>query len=183
METKKRVVRFGTIFLLNLGVKMAIDGPLSTELMINLGYLISLMLSILIYVIIGIVSVKIYDRHGDNSLGLEFIKESLSKEEEVQITNPLIKFIVNIRKKSGNFILGILLSAKNPGLFVVLYRKVPCLYDGFPEVKIKWCFFRNIILVETYWNTIVYFGVSEWEILEKVLYFFVVTKIITAPLF
>lgn len=170
METKKKVVRFGTIFLLNLGVKMAIDGPLNTELMINLGYLISLILSILIYVIIGIVSVKIYDKYGNNSLGLEFIKESLSKEEEVQITNPLIRFIVNIRKKSSNFILGILLSAKNPGLFVVLYRKVPCLYNGFPGIKIKWCFFRNIILVETYWNTMLYYGVSQWGVIKCLLY-------------
>lgn len=164
MENAK-IIRFGSIFLLNLAVKEIVDLILTPILIIEYGYIISLLSTIIIYLIIGLASVKMYDHCKIDFLLIEDLKESISVNEKIPASNKLIRFILRWMNKS-KFILGLLLSFKNPGLLVIYYRDGYALYNGFSGKNIRWSFVRNILLIQTYYHLFLYAGVFLWEYLQ-----------------
>lgn len=167
MENVK-IVRFGSIFLLNLAVKEIIDIGLTPFLIIKFGYVTSLVSTILIYFVIGIISVTLYDKYRKDFLLIETLKRAISLNEEIPDANKLIHFILKWMNKS-KFILGLLLSFKNPGLLVVYYRDGCELYNGFSGRNIKWSFSRNILLIQFYYHVFLYTGFSLWRYLGEIL--------------
>lgn len=167
MENAK-IARFGSIFLLNLAVKEIIDILLTPFLIIEYGYITSLISTIIIYIIIGVLSVILYDRYKKDVLLIETLKKAMSLNEKVPDSNKLIHFVLRWMNK-GKFVLGILSSFKNPGLLVLLYRDGYNLYNGFTGKNIWWSFLRNIFLIQIYYHIFLYTGFSLWEYLHKIL--------------
>ncbi len=167
MENVK-IVRFGSIFLLNLAVKEIIDIGLTPFLIIKFGYITSLVTTILIYLVIGVMSVTLYDKYKKDFLFIETLKKAMSLNEEIPDANKLIHFILKWINK-GRFILGLLLSFKNPGLPVICYRNGYGLYNGFSGKNIKWSFLRNILLIQIYYHIFLYTGFSLWRYLGEIL--------------
>jgi len=168
MKRRNKVVRFGSIFLLNLTVKEIIDIGLTPFLIIKYGYTISLILTIIIYLLIGVLSVVLYDQYKKDFLLIEALKRKLANNEEISASNKLICFIIRWIHK-GKFVLGILSSFKNPGLLVLLYRDGFDLYNGFTGKNIWWSFLRNIFLIQIYYHLFLYTGFSLWEYLHELL--------------
>lgn len=134
--------------------------------MVEFGYFLSLLCTTTIYTFIGILSVKVYDYYGIDCLWLEQLKKSQCEGDIFDSSNPLIRFIEKWIKKNKKF-LGLLLSFKNPGLMVIYYRDGFYQYNGFTGKNIKLIFLVNIVLINLYWNSIIYTGFSLWEFLTK----------------
>ena len=167
MEKKIRIARLGSIFLLNIAIKEVIDLVLNTILMIRFGYIVSLFTTTLIYVLFGIISVKIYDYYKKDCLMIEDLKESQHNGNLIQKENRLIRLIEKLARKNKT-LLSLILSFKNPGLTVIYYRDGFHLYNGFTGKNIKTIFLVNSIIINIYWNTILYTGFSMWETIKTV---------------
>gem|GEM_PF-4695846 len=170
MEKKMKIIRFSSIFFVNLGVKEVIDAILTPWMMVELGYLITLTIMIMIYILIGIISIQIYDRFGTDCLWIEEYKHSQSKGVTITPENRLIRFIEKWAKKSEK-LLGLLLSFKNPGLYVIFFRNGSYLFNGFTGKNIKIIFLVNIIIINIYWSIIIFTGIPLfvfiWDIIKK----------------
>lgn len=134
--------------------------------MTNFGYKISLITTTLIYIVIGIVSVRLYDHYKGGPLS--FIESwKLNKEDEAQTTrlNYIISFF-------GKVILSIVLSFKNTGLFVLVFRKGSYLFNGFAGKYIKLIFLINSFLINVIWNIVIYYlspiFIMIWEIIKVI---------------
>ena len=166
MGRKIKIARFGSIFLLNLIVKEIIDIILTPILIIELGFVVSFTTTVLIYIIIGIISVKIYDNSKVDCLWIEEFKESQYNGNLFSKKNRLTNFIEKWTRKNRK-ILGLLLSFKNPGLMVVYQRDGFHQYNGFTGKNIKLIFLVNIFLTNVYWYTFLFTGFSIWEFLKN----------------
>lgn len=168
MEKKIRIARFGSIFSLNLVIKGIIDLILDPVLVIELGYFISLIISTLIYIIVGIISVKIYDHYRTDCLWIEALKETQYNNEQIPVPNHLIRFILKWSKKDG-IVLRFLLSLKNTGLMVIYYRDGFKLYNGFTGKNLKLLFLINSFIINLYWYLVLYTGFSLWKFIGTIL--------------
>ena len=150
----------------------------------SFGPIISTIITIPIYIIFGIIFVKIYDFYRIDFEIEEYKKARFNNEEFVpknRITKLLVKFsgkgkkIANFLKKfikSKNRIKKItnflnklilmILSALsfNPGLMVIHFRPGYNLYNGFAGKSIKIYFLVSIIITNIYWNLAWYTGFS-----------------------
>ncbi len=158
MEKKLKIARFGSIFLLNFAVKEVIDFGLTPIIMVESGFTISLIITNIIYIIIGIVSVLIYDNYGIDVLWLEEWKYSQENKIQTTKSNKLIAFL-NKGAQKRNWILCLALTFKNPGLFVIYFRTGSYLYNGFKGKNVKLFFLLNNFIMNMYWNTTVFFGI------------------------
>lgn len=167
MKMKIKLARFGSIFILNLIVKEIIDLILTPILIIELGFVVSFLTTVLIYIIIGIVSVNIYDSSKTDCLWIEGLKESQHNGSLFSKKNRLTKFIEKWMKKNRK-LLGLLLSFKNPGLMVVWERDGFSQYNGFTGKNIKLRFLINTIVINIYWYILLFTGFSIWEFLKSI---------------
>lgn len=168
MVKKFKIARLGSIFLLNIAVKELIDWLLNPILMINLGYVKSLIITTLLYIIIGIISVKLYDKKGEDLFGAEKYK----RDKKVSCNSTLINSTLNFLKI---FILGFILSLKNTGLVVIVFRKGSFLFNGFQGNPIKLIFLIYALFINIIWNIVIYFCspffVMVWEIIKEIFSF------------
>lgn len=155
-----QLAHLGSIFILNFGLKILIDFVLNPILILEVGFLFSLSITVLIYTLFGIISIKMYDYYKIDFLMIEAFKKSQSECEQTE--NPLLRFIRR-RAKKNKKTLGLLLSSQNSGLFVLYFREGFHQYNGFQGENIKKLFFLNLFIIELYWNTILYTGFSLWK--------------------
>lgn len=130
--------------------------------MFEVGYWISVSIITFIYIIIGIASVNLYDRHRDDCLMIEYLKEFQFKNDQVIEKSRIVSFITKWSKRS-RFLLDLLLSLKNTGLMVIYRRDGFRLYNGFTGKGIKLSFLINSLLVSVLWNSAIYTGFSIWK--------------------
>ena len=163
MERKEGTL-FGFIFLFNSIVKGIIDYLLIPMFIGEMGYLSSVLVTTIIYILIGILSVKIYDYCKKDYLLIEALKDA-EKNNQTSELNFIIKLILKWSKKRKNKnILGLILASQNPGLVVIYYREGSFLYNGFAGKNMKIFFFINLLIVNVYWNTAIYTGVSIFNL-------------------
>lgn len=157
--------RFLILFSINLGIKTLIDFKLTPFLMKDYDYLKCFLYTNIIYLMIGIISLLIYDYYKIDICGLESLKKAQENKEAIEDESWLIKFILQ-RDKKNKFFLGLLLSFKNPSLPVIYFREGFNLFNGFTKIKIGISFVLYIIIINIYWNTMVYLGISLWDIIK-----------------
>lgn len=165
----KKVRIFWLVFFINLGIKSAIDFWL-TPILIKNDYLFSLFITTVIYILMGIMSVKLYDKYGKGKdpLWVEDLKKFQSEGGHLKYKNKLIIFILKNDKKN-EFVLNILLTFKNSGLGVIYKRPGFNLYNGFTGKNTKIFFIFNILVMTLYWNSMVYLGIHIWSSLWNLL--------------
>lgn len=158
---KEKIARFSSIVLINLGVKGLLDFVLSPILVIEFGFLNCFYLLMFIYILVGVVSLCIYDYGKEDLLFIESLKKAQKEHQEVLGYNKLIQFIIKKSKKSRNrpFLI-FLLSLKNPGLSVIYMREGSFLYNGFTNWIVFYFFLVNIFVINLYFITILYTGFS-----------------------
>lgn len=166
MGRKIKIARFGSIFLLNIIVKEIIDLILTPILIIELGFVISFITTIFIYLVIGVISVKIYDNSKIDCLWIEEFKESQHTGNLFFKENRLINLIERWTKKN-KILLSLILSFKNTGLMIIYFRDGFHLYNGFTGKNIKLMFLINTIIINVYWYIILFTGFSLWEFLKN----------------
>ena len=158
MGTKK-ITLFSSIFLFNSILKGIIDMVLIPVLISEIGYLISLLTTTLIYLLVGVISVKIYDFYKVDFLFIETLKKAQYDKNQVIINSPIVNLILKWTKKNKlilKLILGLLLASQNIGLVVLYLRDGYYSYDGFVGKNIKLFFFLYSLAMSLYWNTFVF---------------------------
>ncbi len=179
MEKMKKNIRFGSIFFINLGIKGIIGLIVNPILMIKFDYAISLSITFLIYILIGIFSVKIYDKYRKDCLWIEALKEALHKDQGFPQKNKIIKRILRWTKRN-NTILSLSLSWMNTGLVVIFRRPGFYLYNGFTGRSIKLVFLVNSLIINIYWNTVIFVLVPIfillWDILKEITCWYFLTN-------
>lgn len=164
MQKRSRILLFWSIFLLNFCVKGFLDVILNPILIVNFGYWISLLITTSIYLYIGIKSVNIYDFYKVDCLFIETLKKIQFNNKRFESKNVLIKFILK-RSETNKFLLGLLLSFKNPGLVVIYFRDGFNLYNGFSGKNIKLFFALYLLITNIYWNLTVLLGIGLFKFL------------------
>lgn len=152
MEGKRiKIIKLWSIFL----SKGIVDWALVPFLITELGYIISIIVTILIYIFIGLLFVKKYDSYKIDFLKIEHLKKvQLNKGA----TNYLLIFV--------RWLKGLIFCSHNTGIPVLYHRHGKYLYDGFSEDKnIIKIFILDILLIGIYWNTVIYTGISVLELL------------------
>lgn len=161
MEKRIEIDRIGPIFLLNIAIKGVVDWILNPILMIEFHYTVSLITTTLIYVIIGIISVKLYDNKQEDLFGIEIYKQN-----KKPINRSILGYTANFFKI---FILGLVLSLKNTGLVVIVFRDGHYLYNGFTGNFIKIIFLVYALIINASWNILMYFLSPFWIEVGKIL--------------
>ena len=154
-ETKK-ITHLGVILLSNFIFKTIFEWGLVPLLMVELGFLKTLIITILFFLLFGFISIKIYDFYRKDYLLIEALKESQKNNTNIKRSS-LINMILKWATKN-KFWLGLFLSSQNPGLFVLYYRQGFYLYDGIKDKKLKIFFIRNILILSLYLNIFLYLG-------------------------
>lgn len=164
---KGRVAIFSSVFLINLGIKGLVDFVFAPFLVIRFDYATCFYALMSIYVLVGIISIFMYDRGKKDILFIESLKEATQKHEKLLEYNKLIHFI--IKKSKGDKkkpLLILLLSFKNPGLAVVYMRDGFHLYNGFTNWNIFYFFLVNIFIMNLYFTIVLYTGFSFWKLIK-----------------
>lgn len=165
---KEKIARFSSLFLINLGIKGLIDFIVAPFLVVQFDYATCFYLLMSIYVLVGIVSISIYDKGKKDILFIESLKEAMQKHEELLEYNKLTRFI--IKKSKGERkrpLLILLLSFKNPGLAVLYMREGSRTYNGFTSWVIFYFFLVNIFIMNIYFMIVLYTGFSFWGLLKS----------------
>lgn len=156
MIEKPRIVRNSSVILLNICVKTFIDFALNPILIAEFQYITSVTITTIIYLIIGIASVKIYDIHRVDYVWIESLKRAQFHYALGKIKNGNIisKFILK-RGWFNRLLIGLIFALKNPGLAVIYLRKGSYKYNGFTEKNIKIHFVLYLLFTNILWNKIV----------------------------
>lgn len=121
------------------------------------GFIISLTTTTLIILLVGIISIKIYDFYKIDCLMIEALKKSQYDNDQIVDKGVVVKLILKWANKNKT-VLGLLLASQNLGLVVIYFRDSFYLYNGFSGKNIKLFFFIYSIIISIYWNTVVYTG-------------------------
>ena len=167
MGKETRIIQSGSILLVNLCIMGLIDGFLIPVLMLEVGYILSVFITTFIFIIIGIISVRLYDLHKTDFLLIESLKESQYNNDQFIEKNRVVKSITKWSKRS-RLLLGLLLSIKNTGLTVLYHRDGFHKYNGFSGKKIKLFFLLNSFIISIFWNTVAYTGFSLWKLIKGI---------------
>lgn len=154
MGGTKKITHLGVILISNFILKAVFEWGLVPLLMIELGFLKTLLITILFLFLFGFLSIKIYDFYKKDYLLIEALKESQKNKTNIKRSS-LINMILKWTTKN-KFWLGLFLSSQNPGLFVLYYREGLYLYDGIKDKKLKIFFIRNILILSLYLNIFLY---------------------------
>jgi hypothetical protein len=166
---KEKIARFSSIFLINLGIKGLIDLIIAPFLVIQFDYPTCFCLLMIIYILVGIISIYIYDSGKKDILFVESLKEAMNKHEKFLEYNRLVRLIVKKSKgKKKRPLLILLLSFKNPGLAVIFMRKGTFLYNGFTSWVVFYFFLVNIFIMNLYFMIVLYTGFSVWKLLGSI---------------
>lgn len=165
---KEKIARFSSIFLINLGIKALIDFIVAPFLVVQFDYATCFYLLMSIYVLVGIISIYIYDKDRKDILFIESLKEAMQKHEKLLEYNKLARFIIKKSKgeKKRPFLI-LLLSFKNPGLAVLYMRDGFKQYNGFTSWIIFYFFLVNIFIMNIYFMIVLYTGFSFWRLLKS----------------
>ena len=154
MGLRKNIAQFGTIFLINLAVKEFIDLVINPILMFYTKYFISTIITIIIYIIFGIISVKIYDYYKERFSVIEINKKTSDIIQNENV-NSLITLIKKYLRYIKTFFFELFLSMQNPGLFVLYRRDESGIRTGFQGKNVKLMFVIYIIIINIAWNAII----------------------------
>jgi len=156
---KIQISHIGIIFLLNLLLKgVLIEGILIRSIILNCGYITSLVVTIIIFSLYGILSIKYYDFIGGDVLRInEKGKFIINNDEKFSINN----LWIIIQK----WFSGLLLCTQNTGLHIVFHRDKEKSYKFSRGIKI--IFLLDIILVSIYINTFIYLGINIYDHIFK----------------
>jgi hypothetical protein len=163
MGKKTRMIQFGSIFFIIWGIKEFTDLIVNTFFMIKFGYIISLVLSILIYLLLGVFVIKINNSYGTFIEWFEYLKNLKDNNAEIKKIK-IIRFIMRVIG-SNKFLLAVLLYLKNPGLLIIYFRNS----NGSLKKYIKLFVILYLISANVVWNIIVYYGVS----VSKIVWIFI----------
>ena len=163
----RKVLRFSSIFLINLIIKEFIDALLTPIIMFEFGLIKCFIFTMIVYSIKGFITVRLYDYYRTDCIMMEGLKEAQHNNNQINEYNKLVKFIIK-KSKNNRKKLILLLAFKNPGLPVLYMRDGFYLYDGFTNTRIIYYFFLNIFIMNIYWNTIVFTGFSLWETFKNI---------------
>ena len=153
-----------SIIALNFGLNTVIEVEIIPRLILKYGYLNSFLVTMVIFFIIGVVSVTLYDIHKKDIFKIEALKENPSLFYNNSGSNKLIKFILKWEQKSRLLFI-IILSFKNPGLFVLYFRKGVFLFNGFSDRKIGIYFLGIIILISSILIGLEVGVISIWKLI------------------
>lgn len=156
MKEWKKVASLGSFFVVNIIIKELLDWLLNPVLMIELGYWLSTLITTVIYLILGFMTVRLYDSKKIDSFGFEFTKNT--REEWNNIKN-LGQLVMEL------FRTGFLFYLKNAGLFVIYFRKGSYLYNGFTDKNMKRFFIMYLIFINILWNMLVLIGISVFKLI------------------
>jgi len=168
--TDKELRRFWIIFFINMGIKALIDIVLTPYLMMEVGYKSSLLYTTFTYLFIGTISLWIYDYYKIDVFWLESLKKDQFDNAKIKNKNSLIKFILK-QNEATKLLLELVLFFKNPAFWVIYFREGEYLYNGFAGKNIKLHFTYYLLIMNIYWNTMVYLGLSLWKIIWKLIVF------------
>ena len=153
-----------SIIALNFGLNTAIEIKLIPYLILKYGYINSFLLIIGIFFTIGVVSVILYDLYKEDIFKIEALKENPSHFYNNSGSNKLIKFILKWEQKSRLLFI-IILSFKNPGFFILYFRKGFFLFNGFSDIRIGLYFLGIIFLISSILIGIEAVGISIWRLI------------------
>ena len=153
-----------SIIALNFGLNTGIEIKLIPYLILKYGYTNSFLLTIGIFFTIGVVSVILYDLCKKDLFKIEALKENPSLFYNNSGSNKLIKFILKWEQKSRLLFI-IILSFKNPGLFILYFRKGFFLFNGFSDTRIGLYFLGIIFLISSILIGIEAVGISIWRLI------------------
>ena len=157
MKARKSVTLIGYIFMFNLILKSVIDMILTPILMSEFGFLKSLSITTLIYLIIGIISIRIYDFYKIDFFMIEALKKSQCENSQFCDKSIIVDIILKWAQKN-KIILGLLLASQNLGLVVIYFRDGFYDYNGFCGKNIKLIFFIYLLIINIYWNIGIFIG-------------------------
>ncbi len=154
---KMHISHIGIIFLLNLLIKgFLIEVTLISFLIKHLGILPSTGITVIVFLLYGILSIKYYDGISGDVLRINEKGNFQTNNDEKFSINKLWGLI----KK---WFSGLLLCTQNTGLHVIFHRnKERSLTKGMITI-----FLIDIILVSIYINTFVYLGINMYEYIFK----------------
>lgn len=161
MKEKFNFTRLRSIFLVNIAIKGIIDWIINPILIVEFGYVISLITTTLIYVIVGVVSVKLYDKKGEDLFGVEDYKAN-----KITPKRSILGHIINFLIMS---VLGLIFSLKNTGLVVIIFRNGSYLFNGFTGNFIKIIFLVYALIINASWNILMYILSPFWIEVGKIL--------------
>lgn len=106
---------------------------------------------------------------------LEVLKKYQEKGGHLEHKNRLIRFILKNDKKN-EFALNGLIFLKNPAAFVIKKRDGIAQYNGFAGKNIMVFYLIYLLLMNLYWNAMVYFGIhiwhSLWDWLKEIFFWY-----------
>ena len=156
MVEKPRIVRNSSVIFLNICVKTFIDLVLNPILIAEFKYVTCVAITTSIYLFIGILSVKMYDKQRSDYFWIESLKRAQFHYAQGKIKNGNIisKFILK-RRWFNRVLIGLIFAFKNPGLMVIYLRKGFHKYNGFTGKNIKLHFIMYLLFTNIFWNKIV----------------------------
>lgn len=156
--------RFWLIFLVNLGIKEFVDLVLTPFFMIEVGPFFSFILTTIIYLFIGIKSLRMYDSRKTDIFWFQELRIAQKNHEQIETKNYLIKFVLKKNRKN-KFFLGLLLSFKNLALPIIYFRNEEDEFNGFKGKNIKLYFTCYLLITNLSWNLMIFLGISFWGII------------------
>lgn len=177
LKNKDNII-FGSIFIINLTIKTLIDAWLTPFLMQKHGFLNCFIITNIIYGLLGVICVFIYDSLKKDWLMIEALKKYQLEGGHLRHKNKLIKFILKKNTKH-EFVLDGLLFFKHPGLFVIKKRDGIAQYNGFAGKNIMLLYLTYLLIMNIYWNSMVYLSISIWDpiigILKELFFWYIFT--------
>lgn len=160
----KELRRFWIIFASNAALKLLIDYPLNYRLMIEFGYRKSFIITSLIYIFIGLISVVIHDWIGKDIIFMRKWRENQKKITAYK--NPFVKFLMK-RSFFNKLVICFGLSFKNLGLLILYLRKKNG--NWVDTIVLGFYFLIAAVSINLYWNAMVYSGISLWDLIGEAL--------------
>ena len=161
MGIRRIVRRIGLVAICNFSVKALIDYVLTFTLIDKYGYLISFSTTTLIYILIGIITIKLYDHYKIDCWFVEKLKKDQHCEEVKIESKNIFMIIIRFFKKFSLMIF--LVYTVNPASGAIYFRDGFGLYNGFKGKGIIIYFFLSIITASAIWNLFVLKGFSFFK--------------------
>lgn len=172
IKKNKDNIIFGAILAVNLIIKTSIDALLTPYLMQEYGPVNCFISTNIIYGVMGVLCVFWYDTLKKDWLMIEALKKYRLNGGHLLHKNRIIRFLLK-KNKWGDFVKRGALFFKHPALYVIEYRDGISLYNGFAGKNTVILYLVYLLLMNLYWNGMVYLGIHIWSSLWDLLKFIV----------